>query len=1127
MGLDFIEQNYLSNDFRILSWNVQGMATRVEDSEFQNAIKFFQLLCLQETFLKDNKKISLPGFAPGIFRSFGNGVAVFVREQFCNQIKSIDDVGHDSVIWVHAKLRGKDSSYCIACVYNYPTSSHNKNENFFDNLLEDISVLNDRYSSPHFILIGDWNARIGSLSEYTDEGIDHSMIPSLSDLNLFLPRNSCDKTVNTYGKKLISFCRQSRLYLLNGRGSDSLGEFTFLSTNGCSTIDYALVSGELMFNKTFSFHVRESLTTLHRPIVLTLLDEQNNNRQERYTQANLIKIPPKIILNSDRSRSDYIDRFELYFSMFEPGITRLLNDNIDLAATNLTDCLRMIGRPFTLKSKRVVGPVWFTNRHGTLKTTARRILRAYRKTRLPFVLQRYCVAKQRYYREIKTAKRKYNQQLVSKIENAIKNNNISLLWSFLKTSKRKGSAHFGNSISPVEWVENFKKTLQYPTTHRQEWEVAVDELPEVPALDFRITEADVSMVISKLKSGKAPGLSGVSGAQLKLVKNQIIPLLTKLFNAAYDKGRFPTSWTHALLCPLFKGVGSTENPDSYRGIALLDHVGKCFSKILKNRLSLFVETRNLLSDNQGGFRQSRSTIDNALILDTLVKSELENKGGKLYVGLVDKKRAFDLCSRTGILFRLKQLGVSKKMFCIIQSMFSDSKFSVKINSSQATVGTISTSGIFQGCSLSPLLFILFLDVIKENLDSVESFSPELAGLVVRHLLWADDLTLISRTIQGLQNLFDALEGFCSYWGLVVNPKKTKVLVFKKGARLSRNETWSINREKIKVVTSARYLGFEFSYNGNWNHHKRLATQKASGALFRLISFFFKNKNLPARIFRQLYLSLIDSILLYGSELWSVYPTNKDSDTSLIDHLYQTAKNLDKPMLRFLKLVLGVPRSAASSAVFLELGCNRLPARAIPRAVKYWSKIVCLPRNHIMSYCLRQQLSMMNHKYKPWLFYIKQIIDEHGLGYMWEQGANIPRHTIKLFKHRSNDIFHTFLFEEAQGLRSLEFYCQRKNRSVKIEKYTGKKYEERRLAALLRLNLKYALPFDEGGTCKLCNEQILPGCQWSHFLYECFSLPPLENPDEAIPYPYCIHRIISNPESVVYDRISRAFLRVKI
>ena len=277
-----MDHSDLPDGFKILSWNIQGMMTRIGDDEFQKAIKFYNLLCFQETFLKNNKTVSLPGFLPGFFRNSGNGVAIFVREEFGDQIKLIDDVGYDCVVWVHANFKNSNTSYCIACVYNPPASSQYKNENFFENLLHDVTCLKHRFSDPHFILVGDWNSRIGPLSEYNDEKEDNiGFIPNFFESNLFIPRSSCDSTVNTYGKKMISFCRESGLYILNGRGSDPHGEFTYLSTRGMSTIDYGLVNLDLMFDHKVSFFVCEALCTPHKPLAIVLLKKTTQESCKR------------------------------------------------------------------------------------------------------------------------------------------------------------------------------------------------------------------------------------------------------------------------------------------------------------------------------------------------------------------------------------------------------------------------------------------------------------------------------------------------------------------------------------------------------------------------------------------------------------------------------------------------------------------------------------------------------------------------------------------------------------------------------------------------------------------------------------------------------------------------------
>ena len=56
-----------------------------------------------------------------------------------------------------------------------------------------------------------------------------------------------------------------------------------------------------------------------------------------------------------------------------------------------------------------------------------------------------------------------------------------------------------------------------------------------------------------------------------------------------------------------------------------------------------------------------------------------------------------------------------------------------------------------------------------------------------HLLYADDLILISEKPSGLQHCLNALEVYCEEWGLNINTKKTRIMIFSKNKNASTNE----------------------------------------------------------------------------------------------------------------------------------------------------------------------------------------------------------------------------------------------------------------------------------------------------------------------------------------------------
>ena len=124
------------------------------------------------------------------------------------------------------------------------------------------------------------------------------------------------------------------------------------------------------------------------------------------------------------------------------------------------------------------------------------------------------------------------------------------------------------------------------------------------------------------------------------------------------------------------------------------------------------------------------------------------------------------------------------MYQLLKSMYQGSFSRVKRKG--VLIEPISIKqGVHQGSVLSPLLFNIFINDIGEDLllDDV----PILHDSRISHLLYADDLVLLSTSESGLQSNIDRVHAFCKLWGLSINISKSKIMVFSKSGRVPKDK----------------------------------------------------------------------------------------------------------------------------------------------------------------------------------------------------------------------------------------------------------------------------------------------------------------------------------------------------
>ena len=158
------------------------------------------------------------------------------------------------------------------------------------------------------------------------------------------------------------------------------------------------------------------------------------------------------------------------------------------------------------------------------------------------------------------------------------------------------------------WKEHMEKLMNV----ENEWSDSIDD-SKVEGAVRRIEVEEVQCAMNRMKIGKASGPAGVALEMFKAGGDKCLKSLTNIFNDILFKNKLPEEWMLSSLVPIFKGKGDPLNPNSYRGIKLLEHAFKLYEKILDGRLREVVDIDKM----QYGFMLGRGTVDAVFVLRRL------------------------------------------------------------------------------------------------------------------------------------------------------------------------------------------------------------------------------------------------------------------------------------------------------------------------------------------------------------------------------------------------------------------------------------------------------------------------------------------------------------------------------
>ena len=253
--------------------------------------------------------------------------------------------------------------------------------------------------------------------------------------------------------------------------------------------------------------------------------------------------------------------------------------------------------------------------------------------------------------------------------------------------------------SPVDTADFDAEHMRYVQAQVAQYTVrSHDPSNADSALDAVPSRDEIAGVVEKLRNHKAGTEEGIVNEMLKYGGPAILDMLAGLVETLWSTELVPGHWRAGDIVNIFK-KGDKKDPGNYKGITLLNMVGKLYTKVIDSRLSAWLHTHHRLHVCQAGFRSQRSCIDHVFSLSHIVQ-ERTRQGLPTWLFFRDAAKAFDTVWRDGMLDRLWDIGVRGRMWRIVRNLYQGNRSRVVVNGQKSDFFPID-QGVAQGIHCHP------------------------------------------------------------------------------------------------------------------------------------------------------------------------------------------------------------------------------------------------------------------------------------------------------------------------------------------------------------------------------------------------------------------------------------------
>ncbi|KAH6568883.1 hypothetical protein BASA60_008438 [Batrachochytrium salamandrivorans] len=499
------------------------------------------------------------------------------------------------------------------------------------------------------------------------------------------------------------------------------------------------------------------------------------------------------------------------------------------------------------------------------------------------------------------------------LDRAVSDGRTDLVFSAARAMS--GNSSRSAAVTPLY---NSDGIVQYDPTSILRVMQAYSSLSNTPTirnsdiLDQDFSWNQIAAALLQMSPRKAPGDDGITTAfyqaalympantQEGVPPTPFARALLRVCGQVFASATIPRAWLCASIVSIDKKDGDPLNPGDKRGIALINVGLKLVCKVLQMRIERFVETNNLLSYEQAGFRKREECVGQVVSLVDIIQRR-QNAGLNTHVLFIDIRKAFDTVPVGALLWKLQNMGFPRRTLAFLKALYTSS-------SARARAGSLLSDPF----------------PVQRGFPGLPRDTNPIRGL-----MYADDVAVFADSEQSLLAASTAIEQWANQWEMQFGVAKCGIISFTGhlAPRLDNPLDIRLHGQLVSRVESYKYLGVLIDSkldHSAWLKQKRSALEHTISALHPVLANHQLTVNYRSRIFS----AVVMGKAYYGLELVG---GNKS-------HLAPLQTTINKGI----RLFTGARLSTAIGPLLVETGIGSLLTRSlVSRLVRsqrwFWSR----------------------------------------------------------------------------------------------------------------------------------------------------------------------------------------------